>query len=306
MGTTSPATDLKDFLTSRRSRLTPRDIGLAAAGGRRRVAGLRREEVAKAAGISVDYYTRMEQGRVTGASPEILDALATALRLDEDETQHMHRIAGARPPRRRPAPAGDGAQTARPILHSMLKSLDGTPAVVMGRGMTVLAWNRAAAALLGDFAGMAPADRNIAKLTFLDPRSRSLYAAWDACARESVAYLRLEAGLYPDDPVLASVVGDLAARSPEFRDLWAQHPVQDRTSGTKGIHHPVVGDLTLSYETLRVADDPAQALVVYTTEPGSASAESLRLLLDWTADAQDAGMASGNPTGHVADRPPRG
>ncbi|MGY4929359.1 helix-turn-helix transcriptional regulator [Streptomyces sp. 900105755] len=280
----SSPTDLRDFLKTRRSRLAPEDIGLAADGRRRRVAGLRREEIAKAAGISVDYYTRMEQGRVTGASPEILNALASALRLTEEETEHMHRIAGSNSRRRRAA-VQEEAQVVRPVLKSMLDSLDGTPAVVMGRGMMVLAWNRAAAALLGDFASMAPEDRNIAKLTFLVPGSRALYANWGVCARENVAYLRLEAGRYPGDPVLTSVVGDLAVRSAEFRTLWAEHPVQDKTSGTKEFHHPIVGDLELSYETLRAADDPRQALVVYTPQAGTASADSLRLLLDWTADA---------------------
>ncbi|MET8516900.1 hypothetical protein [Streptomyces sp. NPDC005077] len=161
---------------------------------------------------------------------------------------------------------------------------------MVGRQLLVLAWNRAAVALLGDFASMAPADRNLAKLTFLDPGSRSLYANWEACARENVTYLRLEAGLYPGDPVLTSVVGELAVRSLEFRALWAEHPVQDKTSGTKAFHHPIVGDLEVSYETLRVADDPGQALVVYTPEAGSASADSLRLLLDWTADAPAEGV----------------
>ncbi|MEU1534900.1 helix-turn-helix transcriptional regulator [Streptomyces fagopyri] len=297
IGNTSSPTDLSDFLRARRSRLTPEGIGLTPAGGRRRVAGLRREEVAKTAGISVDYYTRMEQGRVTGASPEILDALATALRLDDVEARHMHRLAGAdsRPRRRRTVPVQDPPQTARPILKNMLESLHGMPALVMGHGMTVLAWNRAAAALLGDFASMDPADRNLAKLTFLDPASRSLYARWEVCARENVAYLRLEAGLYPGDPVLTSVVGELAFRSPEFRSLWAEHPVQDKTSGTKAFRHPIVGELQLTYETLRAADDPRQALLAY-TPADSASADALRLLLDWTADAP---TAAGTPLEHL-------
>ncbi|MER6441537.1 helix-turn-helix transcriptional regulator [Streptomyces sp. NPDC001185] len=286
MGSTSTPTDLSDFLRVRRSRLTPEDVGLDPAAGRRRVAGLRREEVARTAGISVDYYTRMEQGRVTGASTGILDALATALRLDDVEARHLHRLAGAgsRPRRRRAAPVEERPQTARPILRTMLESLHGLPALVMGCGMTVLAWNRAAAALLGDFAGMDPADRNLAKLILLHPESRSLYAHRDVCAREAVAYLRLEAGRYPDDPVLTSVVSELALRSAEFRTLWAEHPVQDKTSGTKAFHHPVVGELRLTYETLRAADDPRQALLVH-TPADSASADALRLLLDWTADA---------------------
>ncbi|MEU8950991.1 helix-turn-helix transcriptional regulator [Streptomyces sp. NPDC048489] len=293
MGSTSTPTDLSDFLRARRSRLTPEDVGLAPAAGRRRVAGLRREEVARTANISVDYYTRMEQGRVTGASPDILDALATALHLDDVEARHLHRLAGAgsRPRHRRAAPVEERPQTVRPILRTMLESLHGMPALVMGRGMTVLAWNRAAAALLGDFASMDPADRNLAKLVLLHPESRSRYAHRDACARETVAYLRLEAGLYPDDPVLTSVVSELTLRSAEFRTLWAEHPVQDRTSGTKAFRHPVVGELRVAYETLRAADDPRQALLVY-TPTDSASADALRLLLDWTADAPAAAALS--------------
>ncbi|WP_406490390.1 helix-turn-helix transcriptional regulator [Streptomyces sp. NBC_01604] len=282
----SSPTDLKDFLKTRRSRLTPEDIGLPADGGLRRVAGLRREEVAMAAAISLGYYTRMEQGRVSAVSADILDALAGVLRLDEEETRHLHRIAGATPRSgHRQLTDRDQKQTVRPALRHMLDSLMGQPALVMGRAMTVLAWNRAAAALLGDFGNRAPADRNIAKMTFLDHRSRGLHADWREYARENAGYLRLEAGRYPGDPLLTSVIGELSVKSPEFRTMWADHRVRDKTSGTKNFHHPIVGDLRLSYETLRVADNPRQALVVYSAEPGSTSADALRLLLDWTSDS---------------------
>ncbi|GAA2135546.1 helix-turn-helix transcriptional regulator [Kitasatospora kazusensis] len=276
-------TALRDFLRSRRARLLPRDVGLPDFGGRRRVAGLRREELAQLAGVSVDYYTRLEQGRVGNASPAVLDALARALRLDADETRHLHRI--ARPAAAR-GPAGRRAarpQRVRPMLRVLLESLDGLPALVMGRRMEVLAWNRAASALLGDFDTAEPAARNIARITFLAPGSRTLYADWDACARENVAYLSMEAGRHPDDPELTALIGELAVKSPEFRTWWAEHPVQDKASGTKGFRHPVVGDLELFYETLRAVDDPTQALITYAPEPGSPSEDALRLLLAWTA-----------------------
>ncbi|MET9615349.1 helix-turn-helix transcriptional regulator [Kitasatospora indigofera] len=279
----STATALRDFLRSRRARLHPRDVGLPDAGRPRRVAGLRREEIAELADVSVDYYTRMEQGRVRNASPAVLDALARALRLDPEETRHLHRI--ARPPVSR-ATARPGAarpQQVRPMLRTLLASLEGLPSLVMGRRMEVLAWNRAASALLGDFDAMAPAERNIARMTFLRPGSRTLYADWEACARGNVAYLVREAGRRPDDPELATLIGELAMKSQEFRTWWAEHPVQDKTSGTKGFHHPVVGRLELAYETLRAADDPSQALITYAPEPGSPSADALRLLLSWTA-----------------------
>ncbi len=280
----SSATDLRDFLKARRSRLTPEDIGLPTDGGLRRVAGLRREEVAQAAAISVDYYTRMEQGRVSAVSTEILESLARALRLDEEETRHLHRLVGApsRSGHRRSADQ-ERKQIVRPALRSLLDSLTGQPALLMGRAMSVLALNRAAAALLGDFGDLPPTDRNIAKATFLDRNSRDLYANWEECARENVGHLRLEAGRYPADPLLTSVVGELAVKSPEFCSLWADNRMWGNASGTKDFHHPVVGDMRLSCETLRVAGDPRQTLVVYSAKPGSASADALRLLLDWTS-----------------------
>ncbi|MER6852645.1 helix-turn-helix transcriptional regulator [Streptomyces flaveolus] len=280
----SSPTDLRNFLKARRSRLTPEDIGLPADGGPRRVAGLRREEVAQAAAISVDYYTRMEQGRVSAVSTEILEALARALRLDEEETRHLRRLVGtpSRSGHRRPADP-ERKQIVRPPLRNLLDSLTGHPALLMGRAMSVLAWNRAAAALLTDFGDLPPTDRNIAKATFLDRNFRDLHANWGECARETVGHLRLEAVRYPEDPLLTSVVGELAVKSSEFRSLWADNRVWDKASGTKGLRHPIVGDMRLSCEVLQVAGDPRQTVVVYSAEPGSSSADALRLLLDWTS-----------------------
>ncbi|MFJ5553504.1 helix-turn-helix domain-containing protein [Streptomyces sp. NPDC093225] len=287
------------FLRARRAGLTPDDVELPDYGGRRRVAGLRREEIAQLAGVSVDYYTRMEQDRVPNPSAEVLDALARALRLTADETAHLHLL--GRPARRAAGsgragaerPRVAGVQQVRPILRVLLDELRDVPALVMGRRMDVLAWNPAASALLGDFAAQDPAERNIARNTFLNPVARELYADWTACARENVAYLHLEAGRRPGDPELARLIGELSMRSAEFRRWWAEHPVQDKTAGRKGFHHPVVGDLELAYETLRAADDPDQALITYTAEPGSPAHDALRVLLAWSAAAPEPAEAGG-------------
>jgi transcriptional regulator with XRE-family HTH domain len=279
-------TGLSEFLRSRRALLRPQDLALPDF-GTRRVAGLRREEISQLSGVSVDYYTRMEQGRVRHPSRTVLDALAGALQLDGDETEHLYRLAdsqagGSGPGQARP-------QRVRPMLQRLLEELTDVPAMVMGRRMDVLAWNPAAAALMGDYGMMAPAERNIAWLTFLHPASRRLYADWTACARENVAFLHLDAGRHPGDPRLGQLIGELSMRSEDFRRWWAEHPVQDKTSGLKGFHHPVVGDLELSYETLRAADDPDQALITYAAEPGTTSHDALRMLLSWSAaTAKDA------------------
>ncbi|MER5661057.1 helix-turn-helix transcriptional regulator [Streptomyces mirabilis] len=281
----STATSLSDFLRTRRAGLHPQDVALPDFGGTRRVAGLRREEVAELAGVSVDYYTRMEQGRVPNPSDTVLDALARALRLTDDETRHLRHLARPRRHTARPArPHRPREQRVRPMLQRLLDELTDVPAMVMGRNMDILAWNPAASALFGDYSAMDPAERNIARITFLDPASRELYTDWTACARENVAYLHLLAGRnHPGDPRLAQLIGELSMRSEDFRRWWAEHPVQDRTSGIKGFHHPVVGDLELTYETLRAADDPDQALITYAAEPDTASHDALRMLLAWTA-----------------------
>ncbi len=292
----STTIDLGAFLRTRRSRLRPEDVALPDFGGRRRVAGLRREEIARLAGVSVDYYVRMEQGRASNPSPAVLDALARALRLDEDETRHLHRLAQPRPAARHtPAPSPEQQQV-RPMLRRLLEELRDVPAMVMGRRMDVLAWNAAACALLGDYAARKPAERNIPRITFLDPASRELFADWTTCARENVAYLRLEAGRHPDDPQLASLIGELSMKSEDFRRWWAEHPVQDKTSGIKRFHHPVVGDLALTYETLRAADDPGQALITYAAEPGTPSHDALHMLLAWAAPTV---RREGQVGGHV-------
>lgn len=285
------ASSLSDFLRTRRARLRPQDVGMPDFGGTRRVAGLRREEIAQLAGVSVDYYTRMEQGRVSNPSDTVLDALARALRLSDDESRHLHQL--ARPqhtarPARRPQVS---RQRVRPMLQRLLDELKDVPAMVMGRRMDILAWNPAATALFCDYAAVDPAERNIARITFLDPTSRELYADWSSCARENVAYLHLEAGRRPSDPRLAHLIGELSLKSEDFRRWWAEHPVQDKTSGIKRFHHPLVGDLELTYETLRAADDADQALITYAAQPDTTSHDALHMLLAWTASPTAAGSA---------------
>lgn len=274
--------ELSEFLRSRRARVKPEDAGLPALGPRR-VPGLRREELAALAGVSVDYYVRLEQGRDVHPSEGVVEAIARALQLDEAERSHLARLVRPRPTRRSaPAP-----ERVRPGVRRLLDALDATPAFVLGRRMDVLAWNRLAAALVCDFAALEPAERNMVRLTFLDEAARELYPDFDAVADETVAYLRLAAGRHTDDPRLAALVGELSVKSPEFRTLWARHDVRQKTHGRKRLLHPLVGELALDYETLALPGDGDQVLVTYIAEPGSASQSALDLLGSLTATPAD-------------------
>jgi transcriptional regulator with XRE-family HTH domain len=272
--------DLAEFLTARRAQLTPEDAGLDGQGSRRRVPGLRREELARLAGVSVDYYTRLEQGRSRSASVDVLDALATALQLNDAERQHLHLLAKPQPIRRnrRSKPQSVNMATLR-----LLELLDEvwSPAFVLGRRLDVLAHNRLAGALITEFRELPAPQRNQARFVFLDPHARELYADWNEVAADTVAMLRLDAGRYPDDEKLSALVGELSVRSTEFRSWWAKHDVERRTTGTKAYHHPLVGDLTVEYQALNPSGDPDQVLIVYSTAPGSADETSLRLLSSW-------------------------
>lgn len=240
--------------------------------------GLRREEVAQLAGVSVDYYVRLERGRHLNVSASVLDAIARALRLSDLERAHLYRV--ARPTHTRPRPLPP--QRVRPGLRLLLDSLTDVPALVYGRRMDVLAANHLARALYTDFEALPARGRNMARLVFLDDHFRSLYADWEGAARGIVASLRLYAGRHPHDPVLAQLVGELSVQDADFRHWWADHDVFQRTHGTKHFHHPVVGDLVLGYEAFSPADDPEQTLGVSTAEPGSPSAERLQLLASWS------------------------
>jgi transcriptional regulator with XRE-family HTH domain len=274
--------EIRDFLTSRRARITPEDAGLKVFGARR-VPGLRREEVATLAGLSVDYYNRLERGNLGGASDSVLDALADALRLDEAEHAHLLDLARASQPttrsRRRAA-----THTVRPSVQWMLDAMTGSAAFAENGRLDALAANRLGRAfypaLFGD---QARQPANWARFVFLDPRARDFYGDWDRAAKDSVAILRSEAGRHPHDRELSDLVGQLATQSEEFRGLWAAHNVRLHTKGIKTFNHPVVGELELSFNRLEVAADPGLIIVAYTAEPGSRSAEAFGLLASWAA-----------------------
>jgi hypothetical protein len=231
--------------------------------------------------VSVDYYLRLEQGRAGNVSEAVLDAIARALQLNDDERSHLWALAHPVASRRRPAPA----QRVRPQLLQILDSLD-PPAVVIGRRMDILAWNRFGAAVYGvDFGALPEELRNWPRLVFLDHIDpRALYPDWDRSDGPTiVGYLRLDADRHPGDPVTAALVSELSMHSPDFRRWWAARDVQGESSGRKRINHPVVGELDLAFDTLHPADDPDQALFVHAADPGSPTAESLQLLANWTA-----------------------
>jgi transcriptional regulator with XRE-family HTH domain len=276
------STPLAEFLRSARARLSPQEAGLdEPVLCRRRVSGLRREELAQLAGVSVDYYTRLEQGRSRSASPEVLDALATALHLDDAERGDLHTLARPMPARRRRRPR---PQRVHPASWRLLDILEmaGRPAFILGRRLDVLAHNRLAGRLITDFRALPAAERNQARFVFLDPHARELYKNW---ATVAAAMLRLDAGRHPDDPALSALVGDLSIHGEEFRRYWSDNKVHRRTTGTKDYHHPLVGDLTITYQALSPADDPDQTLFIYDTEPGSPSETSLHLLAHWNKPA---------------------
>ncbi|MFI1924881.1 helix-turn-helix transcriptional regulator [Streptomyces sp. NPDC020377] len=277
--------DLGDFLRSRRARIQPEEVGLPSH-GRRRVPGLRREEVAQLAGVSVDYYIRLEQGRGPGGpsrtksggiSDAVLDAVARVLRLDDTEHAYLRAVARPRKPAGRPA-----APRVRAGIRLLLDSMERTPAFVLDQRMDVLAWNTLADAVFG-YSRTGPEGRSIPRHVFLDPGSRDFYPEWSAVAVQCVAHLRMLAGHHQDDRRLTALVGELSLKSDDFRRLWADHPVRECAYGVKRIQHPVAGLLTFPYETLAVSADPAQSLLVYTPEAGSETQERLRLLGSWRA-----------------------
>ncbi|MEU5598813.1 helix-turn-helix transcriptional regulator [Streptomyces sp. NPDC020298] len=276
---------LGDFLRTRRSQLRPDEAGVPTYGERRRVPGLRREELALLAGVSASYYARLEQGHSVGASPEVLDAIARALRLDESECRHLHDLARTAKPRsrRRPAPEHVTEPTAQ-----LLDTLGHVPAIVIGRRSDVLAWNRLGHALfaghLDPGAPDVPAERpNMARLVFLDAHTRDLYADWPGKARAVVGNLRLVAGQYPQDAALHALLGELSAKSEDFASMWADHRVKPCTVAEYEMRHPLVGSLTVMQQTL--SQGPGPSLVVATTAAGSPSRAALELLAQATTRA---------------------
>jgi transcriptional regulator with XRE-family HTH domain len=283
--------EIREFLASRRARITPQQAGLPAYGGHRRVPGLRREEVALLAGVSVDYYTQMERGNLGGVSDSVLHSLAGALQLDEAERSHLFDLAGtattsAHP--RRPS----GPQRVRPSIQRLLDAMTGVPAYVRTGRLDILAVNRLGRALYAPVLADQGLPVNLARFLFLDPGARDFYVDWNKTANDAVAILRGEAGRNPSDRRLSDLVGELSTRSEAFRTRWAAHNVRLHRTGGKQLHHPVAGDLELTYEALELPADPGLTMITYTAEPGSASQDALDFLASWSASLDRLGESA--------------
>jgi transcriptional regulator with XRE-family HTH domain len=273
--------EIRDFLTSRRAKITPERAGLTSYGARR-VPGLRRNEVAQLAGVSIEYYSRLERGNLTGVSDSVLDAIARALNLDEAERTHLHDLARAAGPaarkRRPPAPQGVRANVQR-----LLDAMTDVPAVVMNGRTDALAATQLGRALFAPIYASPTRPPNFARFTFLDRRAREFWTDWDRIADDTVEMLRAQAGRDPYDKTLTDLIGELATRSDDFRTRWAAHDVRLHRTGTKHLRHPVIGELQLTFEVMDLAADEGLSLVAYGTEPGTASEDGLRLLASWSA-----------------------
>jgi len=287
--------EIRDFLTTRRAKITPDQAGLPSYGGNRRVAGLRREEVALLAGVSVDYYTRLERGNLTGVSESVLDAVARALQLDEAEWAHLFDLARAANTtvatartRRRPA-----RQHARPGVQRILDAMATAPAYVRNGRLDILSANQLGYAVFAPIFANRIRPANIARFIFLDPAAMEFYVEWDRLASDTVALLRAEAGRDPYDRALSDLIGELSARSETFRTRWAAHNVRFHRTGVKHLHHPVVGDLILTFESMELTADAGLRLNAYSAEPGSPSQDALNLLASWSATPQE--QSAGRP-----------
>jgi transcriptional regulator with XRE-family HTH domain len=283
--------EVREFLSSRRARLSPEQAGLPAWGGQRRVKGLRREEVAMLAGVSVEYYVRLERGNLGGASESVLEAVADALRLDEAERAHLFDL--ARTVSTSASRAGRVAtrQNVRPQVAWLLDSMSSTAAYVRNARTDLLAANTLGRALYAPVFEM-PGRPNVARFVFLDPSAQEFFADWPKIAGEAAALLRTMAGENPYDQGLTRLVGELSTRSEVFRSLWAEHNVRQHRAGSKSFHHPVVGDLTLSYESMELTADPGLRLNAYVAEPGTPSAEAFALLASWASTPADSSLAA--------------
>ncbi|MDX3077545.1 helix-turn-helix transcriptional regulator [Streptomyces sp. NPDC088354] len=273
--------ELSEFLRRSRARITPESAGLPERGAYRRVPGLRREEVALLAGVSTDYYTRLEQGRQISPSAGVLEAVAAALRLDAAERAHLFDLAGPKPgTARRKAPA---VQRVRPGVRRFLDSFTDQAGFILGRRTDVLASNHLARALITDFDALPARERNLTRWILLDEAARSLYPDWEQVAEEMTAILRLDAGRHPEDTRTAELVGELAMKSRHFRCWWADHKVYDRTHGHKRHHHPVVGDLTVDYQAFTMPGETDQTVFLYLPAQDPVSQDAWKLLASWSA-----------------------
>jgi len=276
-------TEVRQFLSTRRAKLTPDQAGVPLYGQRRRVPGLRREEVAQLAGLSTDYYTRLEKGNLGGASDSVLESIARALQLNDAERAHLFDLAraaraGARPPRRR-----ERAQQVRPSLQHLLDSMTTAAAFVRTGRLDIVAINPLGRAFYAPVLDSPDRPANLARYCFLDPSAEDFYPDWEQAADTTVAILRTEAGRDPHNRALTDLVGELATRSDAFRTRWARHDVRHHHTGVKRFRHPVVGNLTVGFNATELPADPGLTLTVYTAEPGSPSAEKLGLLASWAA-----------------------
>lgn len=275
-------TEIRDFLVSRRARITPEQAGLTAFGRNRRVSGLRREEVALLAGISVEYYTRLERGTASGVSEDVLEAIARALQFDEAEHAHLFDLVRAanttRAPRRRPP-----QDRVRPMVQRIIDSIHDCPAYVRNGRLDILSANLLGAALYSPLFDDPVRPANVARFVFLNPKAGDFFRDWAGIANDAVAILRTKAGQDPYDRRLTGLIGELCTRSEDFRVRWAAHNVKLACTYVKTLHHPIVGDLTLTWESLHLPNDPDQRILVYAAEPGSRSHEALNLLASWAA-----------------------
>lgn len=279
--------EVREFLVSRRAKLTPEQAGITI-GANRRVAGLRRGEVAMLADVSVEYYAKIERGGIAGVSESVLDAIARALQLDDAEREHLFDLARAANGPTLAVPRRKAKQwTPRPALQLALDVITAGPAFVRNGRMDILATNPLGRAFY-DTVFDGPARGNLARFNFLDDRSREFYPDWDAASDISVSILRTEAGRDPRDKQLHDLIGELSTLSDEFRTRWGAHNVRRHGSGSKSFHHHIVGDLTLNYEGLELTADPGLSFLIYTAEPGSASEERLQLLASWAATPEQA------------------
>jgi transcriptional regulator with XRE-family HTH domain len=272
--------ELGEFLRARRAEVNPEQAGLPAERRSRRVPGLRREEVAQLAMISADYYTRLEQGRMTGASTSVLDAIADALHLSDDQRRYLYTLTN-----KKVTPRTTRVEHVAPQTQLLLDNMVDTPALVLGRSLDVLAWNTLAAALFIDFGQVPRHNRNFIRLLFLDPEVRGRYADWQSIARTCVAFLRMAVAERPTDPRLMEVTGELSVHDADFRTWWAQRNVSYQTFGTKSLQHPVAGAFTLDWQMLHSGYDGGQSILAMTAPPGTRSHQALRFLSAWTGQS---------------------
>lgn len=293
--------EARDFLSSRRARISPEQVGLLTSGTRRRVPGLRREEVSRLAGVSIDYYTRLERGNLQGVSDSVLDAVATALQLDAAEHEHLRDLARHQNTSPRRAARSVPVAAVRPELQYLLDVVTEAPAMIVNNRQDIVAANTLGWAL---HAEIVTGDRpmNFARYIFLDSRARDFYRDWDRAAHTNVAILRREAGRAPGDRELAALIGELAMRSEDFRELWASHDVRRHYAGVKSFDHGVVGPIELHFQSLELTEDPGLSLTIYPTTPGSATADALRVLASWAATERIAERATGPTTADATEQ----